>query len=341
MQTTSTRPATWLIVLAFALVYLIWGSSYIGIRFAVQSIPPFFMAGSRFLVAGVILFAWGRLRGAPMPTRSNWRAAAIATTPMFLINNSLLVWSQSQGLPSGLAAVVIASTPMWVVLITWFSPGGKRPSWMVIGGITLSTMGIIALANPEQALAAHFNPLLVLAPLIAAIAWAVGSLYGRTADLPKDAPLSTGIQLMVGGVMVLILSAITGDMGQFDPSQVKPESWFAWVHLTLMASIVAFTSFTWLMRNITPARVMTYAYVNPVIAVFLGWILASETFDGATLLAAAVIIGGVFLIVADQGRRRQVLSADAAPTEARETFPGRRRLPRWLDRRSTEATHSG
>ncbi len=336
MQTTPTRPATWLIVLAFALVYLIWGSSYIGIRFAVQTIPPFFMAGFRFLVAGLLLFAWGRLRGAPMPTRSNWRSAVIATIPLFLVNNSLLVWSQSQGLPSGLAAVVIASTPMWVVLITWFSPGGKRPSWMVMTGIALSSIGIVALANPAQALQAHFNPLLVLAPLIAAIAWAVGSLYGRTADLPKDAPLSTGLQLMAGGVMVLILSAVTGDMARFDPARISTESWIAWVHLGLMASVVAFTAFTWLMRNIAPARVMTYAYVNPVIAVFLGWLLANETLDGATLLAAAVIIGGVFLIVADQGRRR----SDHA-TEARGTSPGKRLLPRWLDRRSTEATHSG
>ncbi|MDX2163088.1 MAG: EamA family transporter [bacterium] len=315
------RPARWLIILAFLTVYLIWGSSYIGIRFAVETIPPFLMAGTRFAAAGLILIAWSRVIGCPLPTRSNWRAAVLASLPMFLINNSLLVWAQAQGLPSGIAAVVIASTPMWVVLLTWMRPHGKRPSVRVAAGIGLGTLGIVLLANPAQAVGERFDPLLVLCIVIAAAAWAFGSLYGRTADLPKSAPLSTGMQLLTGGGMILILSVVSGDAASFDPASVQLSSVIAMTHLTLMSSVIAFTAFTWLMRTVAPARAMTYAYVNPVVAVFLGWLLAGETLDWVTLIAAGVIIAGVFLIVAEPGKAKAKQRTLNAPPNGREPAP--------------------
>ncbi|MFN8530070.1 MAG: EamA family transporter [Anaerolineae bacterium] len=320
--TPAARPALWLIVLAFASVYTIWGSSYIGIRFAVETIPPFLMAGSRFLAAGLILFVWSRLRGAPMPTRRQWMSSAIASAPMFLVNNSLLVWSQAQGLPSGIAAVVIASTPMWVVLLQWLLPNGKRPGLMIFIGIALSSTGIILLSNPAHAAATHeFNPLLVFAPAIAAIGWAIGSLYARKADLPDSSTMSTGTQLLTGGVMVLLLSVVTGDAAQFNLSAVTLRSALSVVHLTLFSSVIAFTAFTWLMRVVSPARAMTYAYINPVIAVFLGWLLAGETLDVGTLISAAIIISGVFLIVMEQGAPSRRAAHVPEPTVTAEVTP--------------------
>jgi drug/metabolite transporter (DMT)-like permease len=298
-----SRPARWLIVLAFAAVFLIWGSSYIAIRFAVETLPPILMPGVRFTIAGALLIGWTRARGAPAPTRKQWRDAAIAGALLFLINNSLLTWSQANGLPSGLAAVIIGSTPMFVVLFQWLG-GGTRPSVIMIGGIALSTVGIVALINPAGALQAQqFNPLLGLCPLIAAATWAAGSLYARGAELPKNALLSTGMQLFSGGVLLLLFSVVSGDAARLDIGSVSLKSLLATVHLGFFASIIGFSAFVWLMRTVTPAQVMTYAYVNPVVAVFLGWLLAGETLTVETLLAAALSIAGVFVIVAQQSSR--------------------------------------
>jgi len=301
----SPRPARWLIILAFAAVFLIWGSSYIAIRFAVETMPPILMPGVRFTIAGLILIGWTRARGAPAPTRSQWRAAAIAGGLLFLVNNSLLSWSQANGLPSGLAAVIIGTTPMFIVIFQWLG-GAGRPRAIIVGGIALSTIGIIALMNPAQAIGANaFNPLLGLCVLIAAAAWAGGSLFARGADLPRHSLLATGMQLLTGGLMLLVLSVVTGDAGRLDLSIISTRSLFALAHLTFSSSILAFSAFVWLMRVVSPAQATTYAYVNPVIAVILGAVLAGETLTRDTLIAAAVIIVGVFIIVMQQGVNRR------------------------------------
>lgn len=292
------KPARWLIILAFLAVYLIWGSSYIGIRFAIETLPPFLMAAVRFLIAGGLLFGWNLLRRTPLPTRANWRAAFIAGGLLFLINNSMLAWAQDHGLPSGIASVVLSTVPIWVVMMNWLILRNPRPNISVFLGSALGLFGIILLVNPTN-VDSTLDPFLVLVILGAAAAWAAGSLYARQADLPQNASLSTGMQLITGGSQLLLLSIITGDAARLDVAQISLSSVLAVLHLLLFSSIVAFSAYVWLIRVVPPERAATYAYVNPVIAVFLGWLLAGETLEPITLVAAAIIILAVFLIISN------------------------------------------
>ena len=287
------QPARWLVAAAFAAVYLVWGGSYIGIHFAIQTIPPFLMTATRFAIAGAILFGWARWRGAPAPTRANWRAAFIAGTLLFLFNNGSIVWAEHHGAPTGVVAVLIATTPIWMVVLTWLKPGGKFPGWMVIAGLVTGFVGIVLLVNTEIG---SIDLISVVAVLFAAFIWSFGSLYAKGAELPKSATLSTGMQLLVGGLMQFLLCTVNGDLGQFNPAAVSLTSVGAMFYLALCGSIIGFSAFTWLMRVSVPAKVATYAYVNPVIAVFLGWLLANESVTPRMLLAVGVIIASVIMI---------------------------------------------
>jgi drug/metabolite transporter (DMT)-like permease len=304
--TTSPRaktPARWLLLAAFGAIYIVWGSSYVGIHFAVESIPPFLMGGVRFGIAGLLMIAWALGRGAKRPTRAHWRSASIAGLAMFLINNGALMWAATT-VPSGMLALLIAATPMWMVLLDWWrptvrgrSPGGTRPTVMVFAGLLIGFFGILMLVNPAQFSEVKPNFAIgVVAVLIGTVGWAGGSLYARQADLPESPILCTGMQLLTGGVMLLALSVVSGETARFTLAEVTPESAFAVVYLILFGSIIGFGSYVWLMRVSSPARVSTYAYVNPIIAVLLGWALAGEGLTVRTLIAAAVIIGSVMVI---------------------------------------------
>lgn len=297
---TSNHPSRWLLVAAFAAIYTIWGSSYIAIHFAIQSIPPFLMTGLRFTSAGVLLFGWAMLRGAPLPSLANWRAAAIVGGIMFLINNASIVWAEGHGVPSGIVAVLIATVPMWIVVLNWLKPGGAFPGSIVIAGLALGFGGIILLSSPDQT---TVNLIGVGIVLIGAFAWAYGSLYTRTAMLPKSSILSIGMQLFCGGAMQLVISLLIGEFAQFDLAQVSAISIVATVYLAIVSSIIGYSAFVWLMRVVAPEKVATYAYVNPVVAVFLGWLLASEPLTPRTLAAAAIIIFAVILINGYKGKK--------------------------------------
>ncbi|MCZ2096779.1 MAG: EamA family transporter [Anaerolineae bacterium] len=312
---TSNRPSRWLLVAAFAAIYLIWGSSYIAIHFAIQTIPPFLMTGFRFASAGVLLIGWAMLRGTPLPTRANWRAAAVVGGIMFLLNNSTIVWAEGHGVPSGIVAVLVATVPMWIVVLTWLKPGGTFPGSIVIAGLALGFVGIIVLLNPDSHMAV--NPIGAVGVLFGSFAWAYGSLYSKTAPLPKSAILSIGMQLLSGGVMQLVVSAALGELGQFDIAQVSLTSFAATIYLAVVSSIIAYSAFVWLMQVVAPEKVATYAYVNPVVAVFLGWLLASEPLTPRTLGGTAIIILAVVLITVYRGRSLPLLNrakvAKAAP----------------------------
>ena len=296
-----TKPSRGLVIAAFAAIYLIWGSSYISIHFAIQTLPPFLMTSGRFLGAGSILIIWSLLRGAPHPTRANWRAAAITGGFMFLLNNTMIVWAEDHDLPSSITALLLATMPMWMVAINWAR--GSRPTLITVIGLIVGFSGIMLLMNSGNAVPSNPpHPLAPFAVLLASACWAAGSLYSRGADLPRNAGLSTGMQLFAGGFMVLIVSIVTGDAARFDPAQVSVLSLAAVAYLMIFASIVGFSAFVWLMRVSTPAKVATYSYVNPIVAVFLGWLLAQEPITWRTLLAAAVIIASVVMITAYGGR---------------------------------------
>jgi drug/metabolite transporter (DMT)-like permease len=294
MPSPAAAPKRWLVILAFATIYIIWGSSYLSISFAVQTLPPFVMSAARFLLAGILMLAWTLGRGAARPTAKQWRGAFIAGGLLFVLNNGMIVLAEHNGLPSGIAALLIATTPMWMVLLNWLRPGGERPGGNVFAGLALGMVGIVLLVNPGSADGVDIVGALMI--IVAALCWSIGSLYARGGTLPANTALSTGMQLFAGGLMQVVLAVATGELAQFDPSQVSALSLGAMVYLAIVSSIIAFTAFSWLMRVTSPARVSTYAYVNPVVAVFLGWALNGETIQPMTILAAAVILFAVALI---------------------------------------------
>jgi drug/metabolite transporter (DMT)-like permease len=285
-----------LILAAFAAVYLIWGSTYLAIRFAVESIPPFLMGGVRFLIAGTILYAWLRINGSPAPSWINWRRAAVAAALLLGIGNGGVNWAE-QKVPSGLTALIIAGTPVWFALFDWLRPGGARPTRQTALGIVVGFAGVTLLVGSRSALAGgSVDYTGVFALGCASVAWAIGSLYTKYSPHPEP-PLMTAAQQMITGGAILFLTGLAmGEVRTFHWSTVSARSLTAFAYLTLIGSLVGFTAYAWLLKATTPARASTYAYINPVIAVFLGWAIGGEALTGRMLLAATIIVFGVVII---------------------------------------------
>jgi len=294
-QHNSTAPSRWKIAAAVAAIYIIWGSTYLGIRFAIETIPPFLMAGVRFLLAGAMLYGWARVRGAPRPLRVHWRSAAIIGALLLLGGNGGVTWGE-QHIASGLAALLVATVPIWIAALDWLRPGGTRPDGPVIAGLLLGFVGILLLVGPGNLGGGEGNYTLgTLAVLGAAFSWALGSLYSKRAPLPGDALQGIGMEMLAGGVWLWLAGTLAGEWGQLNLGAISLRSGLALAYLTLFGSLVGFTAYVWLLRVVSPARAATYAYVNPVVAVFLGWALAGEELTPLTLVAAAVIIAGVVI----------------------------------------------
>jgi drug/metabolite transporter (DMT)-like permease len=304
-------PARWRVPAAFAAVYTIWGSTYLAIRFAVETLPPFLMAGSRFLIAGTILYAVMRRRGAPAPTRLHWRSALVVGALMLLVGNGGLVWAE-QTVPSGIASLLVATVPLWMVLLNWLRGDRIRPTAGVAAGVGLGMVGIALLVGGQQGggqQTVHLTGLLVL--MAGSLSWAMGSLYSRRAPLPGDALLGTAMEMLAGGALLFLAGFVSGEAGQIAWQAGSLRSILAFLYLIFLGSLVGFTAYIWLLRNSTPAKVSTYAFVNPVVAVFLGWALAGEPLTARTLLAALVIVGGVALITTYQPRALPARSPDS------------------------------
>jgi drug/metabolite transporter (DMT)-like permease len=308
-----SAPSPWLVIAAFAAIYLIWGSTYLAIRFAIETLPPLIMAGVRFLIAGGLLYGWTRLSGTPRPTAVNWKAAGLVGA-LLLGGNGAVTWAE-QWVPSGLAALLIATVPLWMVLLAWLR-GGERPTAGVAGGLALGLAGIILLIGPGELLGgSHIDPVGALAILLGSVSWAAGSLYARRAPMPRAPLLGTGMEMLAGGALLLLAGFATGEGAQLHLEALSLRSALAFGYLVVFGSIVAFSAYVWLLRVVSPARVSTYSYVNPVVAVFLGWALASEPITPLTLVAAAVIVTAVALIVMQQARGRTQPTKEVAPPE--------------------------
>ena len=282
---------------AFAIVYVIWGSTYLAILFAIDTMPPFLMASARFLVAGALLYWWARfISGARAPTLVQWRSAAIVGLLLLLGGNGLVVWSE-QRIPTGMAALLVGTVPCFMVLIDWLRRGGLRPSGRVVAGLGLGLLGLVWLVGPDSVMGGGRADLLGASALVfASFSWAVGSIYSRHAPLPDSPFLGTAMQMLAASVALFAVSAALGEPWQFDPGAVSLRSVLSFLYLVVLGSIVAFSAYIWLLRVSTPARVSTYAYVNPVVAVLLGWALAGEELTARMVVAAAVIVSGVALI---------------------------------------------
>lgn len=280
------------LILAFAAVYLIWGSTYLAIRIGVETIPPFFMAGIRFTVAGILLYGWMRFRGSPRPTLIQWRSATIVGFLLLVAGNGVVAWAE-QTVPSALTALIVAAVPMWMALMEW-TMNDIRPHPAVMIGLVVGFAGIAMLVNPGVGGASAPG---FFALLGATISWAAGSLYSRKAKLPESPFLSTAMEMVAGGAMLFIVSLFMGEWSVFDAGKISVHSAEAVGYLVVFGSLIGLTSYVWLLRATTSARVSTYAYINPVVAMFLGWLIAGEALTDRMVTAAAVIIGAVALII--------------------------------------------
>lgn len=305
------EPTTAKLLAAFAAVYVIWGSTYLAIRFAIETIPPLFMASVRFLVAGGMLYAWARRRGAPPPSRKQWSAAAVVGGLLLVGGNGAVVVAE-QWIPSGLAALLVAAVPLWIVLVDWVGGSGARPTRRVTAGLVAGFGGVVLLAGSPGVGEGGARELLGAAlVLVGGLSWAIGSIYSRHAPTPPRPRLWVGMQMIAGGALLLPISLLAGEWSAIDLAAVSPKSLLSLLYLIVFGAIVGYSAYIWLLTASTPARVATYAYVNPVVALFLGWALAAEPLTGRSLVAGAVILGSVVLITTERRSGREERAASS------------------------------
>lgn len=299
---SSAPPTRTALILAFTAIYLIWGSTYLGIRVAVETMPPFLMAGVRFLVAGGLLLAFLKLRGAPTPTARQWGANTVIGAFLLLGGNGCVVWAE-QFVPSGLTALLIGVGPLFIVLTEWAWPGGLRPTVRTAAALLFGFAGVVWLAAPWQNFdqgGLHLGG--VLAILGGCICWSLGSITSRHSKHGATPAMASALQMLGGGALLMVAAALHGDFVGLDVATISARSWGAFAYLVLIGSLVGFSTFVWLMKHCPPAQVSTYAYVNPIVAVLLGWLILNEPITVRTLIASAVIITAVVLITLEKNK---------------------------------------
>lgn len=302
-----SRSALWL---GFATIYLVWGSTYLAIRVAVETLPPFLMAGARFLTAGSLLYGWLWLTKKIRPTPRQWLDNALVGALLLLIGNGLVSWAE-QSIPSGIATLLVSVGPLFIVLGDWLvlavgrdATRGARPTAATLAGIVLGVIGLVLLVAPSLGAeaAVPLDPWRVGGILFACLAWSAGSIFTRYARRPAEPLTAAAMQMLTGGLWLVLVATALGETGKFNFAQASASSLAAWGYLVVVGSLVGFTTFVWLMKHSTPARVATYAYVNPIVAIFLGWLLLGEPVTSRTLVASAVIIAAVVIITVQKSR---------------------------------------
>jgi drug/metabolite transporter (DMT)-like permease len=297
------EPARAAVVGAFAAVYLIWGSTYLAIRFAIESIPPLLMAGVRFSVAGLLLYAWLRWRGAARPAGGEWRHAAVVGACLLLGGNGGVTLAELY-IPSSLAALLVATVPMFMALLGWLAGQASRPTWLVWLGLIVGFAGVGLLVQPSAAspLAAPGFRLGVALVLGAALIWSCGSLYARNAGAGGAPMVGAALQMITGGAMLVVAGLALGEGARLDFTAISARSAAAFLYLLLIGSIIGFTAYIWLLRHRPPAQVATYAYVNPMVAVLLGATLGGEMLTRSMLAGAVLIVAAVAVVITVQSR---------------------------------------
>ncbi len=292
---------------ALLAVYLVWGSTYLAIRFAIVSLPTFSMAGARYLIAGALLYGWGRLRGGKAPDAKSLLPIAAIGALLLVGGNGLVVWAEHR-IPSGIAALLIATEPLWIALLVPIVTRGRRPGLRTYGGIAVGLAGVFVLVGGPVGAGGGGGAIDVagaLAVVVASFFWALGSLYSTRARLPASPTIATGSQMLAGGAMLALLGGATGEWATFEPAKVTAPALWAFAYLVTFGSIVAFTAYAYLLRNARPTVVSTYAFVNPIVAVLLGWWIVDEPVSGRVVVAGALILAALVAILYDEPRREK------------------------------------
>jgi drug/metabolite transporter (DMT)-like permease len=281
---------------ALSVVYLIWGSTYLAIRFTVETTPPFLSAAARFIISGALLYLWRRAAGDPTPTLIQWRNAAVIGIFLLVGGNGGVVWA-AQFIPSSLSALLVATVPLWMILINTLRPAGDKPSSRALSGILIGFCGALLLIGWTTYSATSANLYGAIAVLLASFFWAVGSIYGKAAELPPSSLITTGVEMLAGGIGQIAVAFIFGEFASFSIDAISSRSALAWTYLTVIGP-AAFVAYAWLLRVAPIPLVATYSYVNPLVAILLGYFLGKEIITPRILFAAGLIIGSVVLVSA-------------------------------------------
>lgn len=288
----SKDPAVWQIILAFAVLYIVWGSTYIAIKFAIHTIPPFMMGGVRFVIAGLIVFVVGLALGHKPPSPIHWRSAAIVGFLLLALGNGGVLIA-THHIPSGVVSLMVAMTPVYMSLFA--DLGKKLPGRSTIIGLILGTLGVACLIGPDG-FKGEISLVGLVAVSIASLSWSAGSIYSRNAPLSPNTTMSIASQMLAGGLAMALISICIGEHEQFDPSAISAKSLWATIYLILFGSLAGYSAYFWLLKNVSPSKVATYAYVNPIVAVFLGWLLAGEPVTPNIFIAGTIIVAAVWFI---------------------------------------------
>jgi drug/metabolite transporter (DMT)-like permease len=295
-MTSAARPARWKILLAFAIIYLVWGSTFLAIRVGVHEVPPFLLAGLRFFLAGIAMYAWLRATGTPVPTRRQWIGASLLGGMIFVVDYGCLFWAE-QRVPSGIAAVVLATIPVFITLLEILLLRTMRLSVGLAFSLLLGIAGVAILMSNSLSLGqAPIDRAGAAALLLASFTWSIATVITRKTPLPESKAMSSATQMLAGGAQLFILSAVTGEFSKFHPRTVSWNAWFALFYLIVAGSIIGFTAYVWLLHYESPTKVGTYAYVNPVIAVLLGYFFAGEALGARTVLGTLLVLVSVIAI---------------------------------------------
>jgi drug/metabolite transporter (DMT)-like permease len=301
----TVRPPAWKTMLAFAIIYFVWGSTFLAIRVGVREVPPLLLASMRFFIAGVVLFVWMRLRGTPSPSRREWLAASALAVCIFVVDYGLLFWAE-QRVPSGIAAVMLATIPVFMTLSEIIFLRTQRLTFRLALALLIGIGGVSVLVSRSLSLSLGEVPIDLagaVALVIAAISWSIASALTRKLPLPESKVMSSGAQMLAGGIVLAVTAAIFGEFRGFHIQAVSRGAWFALAYLIVAGSIVGFTAYVWLIHHESPTKVGTYAYVNPVVAVIVGYFLGGETVGPRTLLGTLLVLVSVIVITTTSARK--------------------------------------
>jgi drug/metabolite transporter (DMT)-like permease len=286
----------WKTLLAFAIIYFVWGSTFLAIRIGVREVPPLLLAAMRFFMAGLFLFIWVTARGERAPTIRQWGAASVLAFFIFVCDYGLLFWAE-QRVPSGIAAVMLALIPAFMALSEIIFLGTQKLTWRLALALIIGLGGVAVLMSPSLNLGGTpIDRMGSLALIVASLSWSVSSVLTRRLPLPESKIMSSGAQMLTGGLLLFLIAAGFGEFRSFHPAKVSPGAWFALLYLIVAGSIIGYTAYLWLIHRESPTKVGTYAYVNPLVAVLVGYLVGGEALDLRTILGTLLVLVSVVVI---------------------------------------------